>query len=149
MDIEQQYDKVYRYCYFRLHHRETAEDITQEAFLRCLRRTGSLDRHSLPLLYTIARNLCIDSYRRQQADALPEQLEAPDCTDSLLTSISVRSQLSALDTESQELLLLRYVNELPVSAICRITGLSRFAVYRKTQKALQQLQHHLNKEDFT
>lgn len=35
-DIEQPYDKLYRYCYFRLRSRELAEDITQEPFLRCL-----------------------------------------------------------------------------------------------------------------
>ncbi len=34
VDVETQYDKIYRYCYFRLHNRETAEDLTQEAFLR-------------------------------------------------------------------------------------------------------------------
>lgn len=32
-NIEKQYDKIYRYCYFKLHNRHTAEDITQETFL--------------------------------------------------------------------------------------------------------------------
>lgn len=36
MDLEEQYDKIYRYCYFKVHQRETAEDITQETFLRFL-----------------------------------------------------------------------------------------------------------------
>ena len=36
IDLEEQYDKIYRYCYYKLHHREKAEDITQEAFLRFL-----------------------------------------------------------------------------------------------------------------
>ncbi len=34
MDLEEQYDKIYRYCYFKVRRRETAEDITQETFLR-------------------------------------------------------------------------------------------------------------------
>ncbi len=33
LDIEEQYEKIYRYCYYRLHDREQAEDITQEIFL--------------------------------------------------------------------------------------------------------------------
>ncbi len=38
VDIEEQYDKIYRYCYFRLRSRQTAEDITQETFLRYLEK---------------------------------------------------------------------------------------------------------------
>ena len=37
MDLEELYDKVYRYCYMKLRHPQAAEDITQEAFLRFLR----------------------------------------------------------------------------------------------------------------
>ena len=32
MDLSEQYDKIYRYCYFKVHHCQTAEDITQETF---------------------------------------------------------------------------------------------------------------------
>ena len=34
LDIEEQYEKIYRYCFCRLHSREQAEDVTQETFLR-------------------------------------------------------------------------------------------------------------------
>lgn len=34
MDEKTLYDKIYRYCYYRLGQAELAEDITQEAFLR-------------------------------------------------------------------------------------------------------------------
>ena len=34
ISIDEQYDKVYRYCLLRVRHKETAEDITQETFLR-------------------------------------------------------------------------------------------------------------------
>ena len=65
LDLETQYDKIYRYCYFKLGSRETAEDITQETFLRFLER-GYGERDALPYLYTIARNLCIDEYRKKK-----------------------------------------------------------------------------------
>ena len=38
LDLEEQYDKIYRYCYFKLHHQQSAEDITQETFLRYFQR---------------------------------------------------------------------------------------------------------------
>ena len=36
--IQKQYEKMYSYCYFKLHNRELAEDITQETFLKYLER---------------------------------------------------------------------------------------------------------------
>lgn len=67
MDLEEQYDKIYRYCYFKVHSRETAEDITQETFLRFFESRNYEDTGKpLHYLYTVARNLCIDEYRRKK-----------------------------------------------------------------------------------
>ncbi len=171
MDLREQYDKIYRYCYFRLNHRETAEDITQETFLRyfdsvCYRERGK----SLEYLYTIARNLCIDEFRKRsskqtaetwknaaaqksevQNDAAMQASEMPDdadMEDETLTRVSIKRALRRLDGESQELLLLRYVNEVPVSVICSMMGISRFAVYRKIKNARKQLKEQLREEGF-
>ena len=38
--------------------------------------------------------------------------------------------------------------KVPVMSICKIFKMSRFAVYRKTTKALKQLQELLEKEEF-
>ncbi len=68
MDLEEQYDKLYRYCYSKVHQRELAEDITQEAFLRFLESRYYVNNgKSLQYLYTTARNLCIDEYRKKKA----------------------------------------------------------------------------------
>ena len=40
MDLEELYDKLYRYCYMKTRHPQTAEDLTQEAFLHFLRTPG-------------------------------------------------------------------------------------------------------------
>lgn len=67
MDLEEQYDKIYRYCYFKVRHCQTAEDITQETFLRFFNKQLSLNSDKeLPYLYTIARNLCIEEYRKRK-----------------------------------------------------------------------------------
>ena len=34
MDIEEYYDKIYRFCYYKVQSKELAEDLTQETFLR-------------------------------------------------------------------------------------------------------------------
>ena len=64
LHLEEQYDRIYKYLYFRLHDRHAAEDMTQEAFLRFLRsRTYRDENRQLQYLYTIARNLCSQYYR--------------------------------------------------------------------------------------
>jgi RNA polymerase sigma-70 factor (ECF subfamily) len=57
--------------------------------------------------------------------------------------------ISKLPEDEQELIFLRYVNEVSITAICKITGLSRFAVYRKLSKSLKWLKEELLKEGFS
>ena len=149
MDLYEQYDKIYRYCYFKLNHKETAEDITQETFLRYFDSVHGIRYEekgkALQYLYTVARNLCIDEFRKQPLEQLPEERIGVETEEQLITSFSIKTALRRLDKESQELLLLRFVNEVPVSVICNIMGISRFAVYRKTNAALKQMEEYLGK----
>ena len=154
MDLEEQYDKIYRYCYFRLRNRETAEDITQETFLRYFEKYSlSTAEWAVKYLYTIARNLCIDEYRQKPLlpleDSLMQEQPAKDSDEEqLLTGLSVRTALSKLEHEEQELLLLKYVNEVSVSAIAQILGISRFSVYRRIMAATRKFRDNLGKEEF-
>lgn len=149
MDFEEQYDKIYRYCYFKVHQRETAEDITQETFLRFLESRDYVNTgRAMQYLYTIARNLCVDESRRPKEDALDEEAPAPCAEDGILTQLSVKMALAQLDEGERELLLLRYVNEVPVSVMGKLYGISRFAVYRRVSLAASHFKEKLGREDF-
>ena len=144
LNLEEQYDKIYRYCYFRLHQREIAEDITQETFLRFLESEGYVNKgQSLQYLYTIARNLCVDEYRKPKTDFLDEEVIESFNEEEMITQISIRIALSELDEMDRELLLLRYANDVPVSVISKFYGISRFAVYRKLLQATKKLKGKL------
>ena len=118
LEINEQYDKIYRYCYFRVQNRMLAEDLTQETFLRYFAQTSYIHRgKQLAYLYTIARNLCIDHYRKKEAEELKE-----------------------------ELIFLRYVNQLSIREICAITGMSRSTEYRLEKEALRRLQSLLGEK---
>ena len=148
-DIEEQYDKIYRYCYFKLHSREIAEDVTQETFLRYLEHDHGLTTVSaLKYLYTIARNLCVDEYRKPKIESIDESIPDYTMEEKLITNLTVGTALSKLASDEQELLLLRYVNEVPVSALGKIYGLSRFAIYRKITSASNKFREELRKEDY-
>ena len=148
-DIEEQYDKIFRYCYFKLHSRELAEDVTQKTFLRYLEHYNCLTTVSaLKYLYTIARNLCVDEYRKPRSEPMDESMSDYTMEETLVTNLTVRMALSKLAPDEQELLLLRYVNEVPVSALGKIYGLSRFAIYRKITSASNKFREELRKEDY-
>lgn len=150
MDLEEQYDKIYRYCYFKVRQRETAEDITQETFLRFLESSDYVSTgKAMQYLYTIARNLCVDEFRKHKTELLDEETADRNAEDDMITRVSVKMALAELDEADRELLLLRYVNEVPVSVICKLYGISRFAVYRRVSQAAKNLKGKLGKEDFT
>lgn len=150
LDLSDQYDKIYRYCFFRLRDPDLAEDLTQETFLRFYRRVSYEEEgKALAYLYTIARNLCLDAVRRARP-ALPlrETDPAPDPFAGAEQTIALRQAIEKLPADWQELLLLRYANDLPIGQIAALTGLSRFAVHRRIRSALAALRTMLQKEDF-
>ena len=144
MDLEDQYDKLYRYCYFRVRDVQTAEDLVQETFLRWLDHyPGQREREALPTLYTIARNLCVDVTR--QRETLPLQETDQVAADPAGTLVERWDLERALET----LTLLRYANQVPLQALSRLTGLSRFAIYRRCGRLLTQLREALREEERT
>lgn len=63
---DQYSDTVYRYIYYRVGGKATAEDLTSETFLRALRRIGTFTwqgRDFGAWLVTIARNLVADHFK--------------------------------------------------------------------------------------
>ena len=151
MDIEEQYDKIYRYCYFKLYDTQLAQDITQETFLRFYRQGLTLDNDKeLPYLYTIAKNLCIDHFRKNPVESVEEMAEdaTHDPTEGWINDLTLKMTISKLPGDEQELIFLRYVNEISITAICKITGLSRFSVYRRLSKSLKWLKEELKEEGF-
>lgn len=148
-DIEEQYDKIYRYCYFKLHNRERAEDVTQETFLRYIEHYNFANTVSaMKYLYTIARNLCVDEYRKPKMEVMDESIPDTATEETMIINLAVRSALTKLSRDEQELLLLRYANDVSVFVIAKIYGISRFAVYRKLTSATNRFRAELRKEDF-
>lgn len=148
LNIEEQYDKIYRYCYLRVHSRETAEDITQETFLRYLEKPvyGGTDT-PLRILYTIARNLCTDEYRKKKTEELSDELPADnDIEDTVLTNILLREALDRLSDEERELVLMRYVNNVPLAVMAELYDMSRFALNRKLRGIIRRLHNSFGEE---
>lgn len=150
ISLEDQYDKIYKYCYFKVKNKEIAEDLTQETFLKYFNQTTYISRGKpIAYLYTIAKNLCIDFYRKSNRDEdLNEEMVGNDDVSTFETNFVIKQAVSTLPVELQELLLLRFANELNINEIANIMKISRFSVYRKLNKAFDLLKKILREEDF-
>ena len=142
MDLSEQYDKIYRYCYEKLRRRESAEDVTQETFLRFYRSYAGRER-TLQLLYTIARNLCADEWRRRPELPLEDAEDIPQEEFFCDGGPDLRAALEKLAPEDRELLLLRCVNEVPWDTLSALYGVSRFALSRRLRALLAGLKREL------
>lgn len=141
MDIEEQYDKIFRFCFWKIHNREVAEDLTQETFLRYLSSSYREQGKDMQYLYTIARNLCIDEYRRigEAEDIENDISDNGEYSESMDYMVQINAIMEKLSEEDREIIVLRFVNEEPISYICKVTGLSRFALYRRIKTIKKQL----------
>ncbi|MEG2822946.1 MAG: RNA polymerase sigma factor [Lachnospiraceae bacterium] len=151
LELQEQYEKIYAFCYFKVHNRDVAEDITQETFLKYFETTQYLEKgKKLAFLYTIARNCCNDYFRKAkqttEIDDFPELSQ--EITNNLEAAIAVRIAVSELNSIEQEIVLLRFTNELGIGEIAEYLGISRFAVYRKLNTIEKHLNATLKKEDF-
>ena len=151
--LKEQYDKIYYYCYFKVKNTQLAEDLTQETFLKFFSQSTYISRGKrLAYLYTIAKHLCIDTYRKTITVPLPESSEDMSAKQELAAleaHISITQALDTLPQDLQEIIFLRFTNDLSMLEISRITGLSRFAIYRKINSALGQLKLMIREEDFS
>lgn len=153
LDLNEHYEKIYTFCYFRVKNKQVAEDLTQETFLKYFENDYIEKGKKLAFLYTIARNLCIDYYRKNKYTQNTEDID--DLKDILVsksvdieTVLTVKSAVETLTIEEQEIVLLRFTNELAIGEIANYLKISRFSLYRKIKTIMKKLNQELNKEDF-
>lgn len=150
--ITDNYGEIYRYCFFRLNHRQTAEDITQEVFLKFL---DSLDAYRdygkvRNYLYVIAGNL-IKNYHKKPGETCAGEIEdgeeAPDGTDRIVDRVMVQEALSVLEKTEKEIVILRYYQDLRIKDISRIMGMPASTVRYRLKAAERILKEKLKNED--
>lgn len=141
MDLKEQYDKLLRYCYMRTKDSLLAEDIVQETFLKFWQSRSYKDTgKQMAYLYTIARNLCTDEFRRKTTLDIEVYPDLPACKDSepenVIDGIVIEEALERLPEDVREIVVLRYVCGISAADIGKVMGISRFSVNRKLKEGL-------------
>lgn len=143
MKIENEYDNIFHYVLYHVNCREDAEDITQEAFLRYIQHPEYHKKGSeRKLLYTIAKNLCVDASRKIKNIPLEEDITSSDSD--IQRDVAVRVAMSKLSDDEREIIILRLVNGEKISVIAEIFGTSRFTMSRRISDITRKLKAELS-----
>ena len=146
---ERHWDRLYRYCQYRLRDRHEAEDVAQEAFVRAWRSMPAFggDRNFYPWLRVVAANLCTDALRRRSrsepaAELDLDSLQGVEHPETARLEREddrqmVRQALARLNARHQTALLMREDEGLAYEEIAARTGVSTATVESLLWRARQ------------
>lgn len=116
--VQEHEGAVHAYLRRRIGDAGRAEDLTQEVFLRAWRNADQFDSQrgvTRGWLFSIARNLLVDTYRADAArpravgdETLLEALPAPDEVDAAVAAWTMSEALSRLSAAHRDVLLCLY-----------------------------------------
>lgn len=147
-------DQIFGYVYHRVGHRQTAEDLVGDVFLRALRRICTFTWQGVDFgawLMVIARNRVNDHFKsaRFRLESTVDQIFDTPATSAqddpehqAVTSDlgrTVRSALAQLKGEQAEVLYLRFVQHLNVAETGAVMGKTEGAVKALQYRALKSL----------
>lgn len=141
---------IYRFVLVKVGRREDAEDITHQVFISAWQNIKTYAHRGNPFsswLYRIARNQVIDHYRAKKNDTSLEKIDPEDFVSSSNAQFElsmkmelekVRRGIAKLKPEYQDIIILRFIEDLPLKEVAEIV--------EKTEGAVKLMQHRAIKE---
>ena len=150
--------KIYGYAYRRTGHVDIAQEITSDTFQRllvALKNNSGPDKNLSAWLYRVAHNLIVDHYRQQPLqDALELDEELYDSTSpdqdtgtQLPLSTHTRDALKQLTALQQQVIVLRFLEELSLKETAQIVQREVGAVKAIQHRALNSLRRIIEESD--
>ena len=149
---DQHVKKIYRFIYLKVSLVETAEDLSSEVFLRLYRhiqKNNPVIDNPQAFLYQIARNVIAEHYRSKKITVVSIEkttIEIEDIQEKTkeqgevsLEMDRIKEAIAKLQSDYQDLIIWRYVDELTVPEIAQITGKTEENVRVGVHRAMQAL----------
>lgn len=151
------HNRIYRFVLFKVSSSEEAQDIASEAFLRAWQHINQNKpvTNLNALLYSIARNLVIDYYRKQSrfesvsSDIL--EFIPDDSAKKIIKEIEIKGDLRVLskalikiNENYQEIVVLRFVKNFSISEIAEILDCTKGKIRVLQHRALAALRKELS-----
>jgi len=150
-------DSLFRFCFIRVSDRERALDLTQESFARLWSAVamGRVMEHPRAFLFTVARRLIIDWYRktkpvslesmaREDGENRGEEFDVPDEKITLDIEMSADAKralemLNNLAPQYREVIYLRYMEGFSPKDIAEILRLNVNVVSVRITRGMESL----------
>jgi len=149
-------DQIYRYVFYQVRDKMTAEDLTEEIFLKAWEAIGRYKQKSLAFsawLYRIAHNHVIDYFRtRRQHPPLDEKKPATSgnpeqALEKELMQQELAEALSYLPPQQKQVIILKFIEDLDNREVAQIMRKSPGAIRVMQMRALVSLRQKLSSEE--
>lgn len=107
-----------------------SEEVVQESFFRLWKQEfpGNFEHYPKAWLYKVCRNLALDILKKEKRldleGSLDEILFSPCVSETLLESSLIMKEVAKLSPKQQEVLVLKFKDELSYKEIAEVSGLS-------------------------
>ena len=149
------FEKIYRFIYYRVGHKEVAEDLSEDVFVKVFGKIRSIEKEAAfeGWLYQIARNKVIDYYREKKLTVALEDVENTlEYESNLIDVLELKEHqkillriLKDLSTDQQTIIKLKFLEDLDNAEIAAITGKTEGTIRVIQHRAIIQLQELLEK----
>ena len=136
-------DKIYRFIYFRVGHKEVAEDVLSDTFVKSWQKINQINSPTAlsGWLYQIAKNNIIDYYRLKKEliplgdveEFLEDEANPVDLLNLSFQQAKIVNLLSQLPVDQQQVIKYKYFEDLTNEEIAYVMG--------KTEGSIRVLQH--------
>lgn len=149
---DQYLPRMYRFVFFKVGHREEAEDLTHQIFLSAWENIHSFQEQGLPItswLYKIARNRIIDHYRTKKIHTPLEEMphefiqatNGLEDADERMQAEKIYTSLHHLPDDQQEVITLRFIEELTPKETAHVMEKSEVAIRVLQHRAIKNLKN--------
>lgn len=149
--------QIYRFIYLKVSHREEAEDLTHQVFLKSWENIADYESYGFPFsswLYRIARNQTIDYYRTKKESVGLENIEETKFTedaeeiskliDDLQDLKKIKEAIALLSDDQQNIIILRFIEDFSPKETAEILERTEGAIKLIQHRAIKRLKEILN-----
>lgn len=146
---ERTVDELYRYASRLTGDRAAAEELVQDTYLQLVRqvRAGTVSTVDIGWLVVTCRHRFLDTLRSQRRRSVRERTFARTGPHAPETGGAVTDALAGLPADQRVAMVLRYVDDLPVTEVARQLGRSEHATESLLARARTSLRTRITPAD--
>ncbi len=150
------HSQIYRFVFLKVGRREEAEDLTHQVFMNAWTNIKKYKHQGHPFsswLYRIARNQVIDHYRTRRGEYSLEGMESDYFVAPIAAHFDLGNKMEMervmramkeLKPEYQDVIIMRFIEDLSVKEVASTVGKSEGAVKLLQHKAIKELKISLD-----